>query len=190
MNVTAPHQYKSTPWKNGKGETIELAISPNSTLDNFDWRLSIATVAEDGAFSNFSGLERNLVLIEGNGLTLEHDEQSVDKLDTLLSYATFDGGSQTFGTLHNGTIRDFNIMHRPDKFAAIIETVTEQAELKMPSCDFGFVYPLTTDVEITYTQKESKETLLQGHLGQFNSVQKDNVLISGKSFILVCFIKR
>jgi len=60
ITIISPQQFKKTPWKNGKGETTELAISEGGTLENFDWRLSIASVTEDGAFSYFTGYCRNL----------------------------------------------------------------------------------------------------------------------------------
>ncbi|MBM3526239.1 MAG: HutD family protein, partial [Alphaproteobacteria bacterium] len=52
------------PWKNGLGRTAEIARAP-ATGEAFDWRLSIATIAADGAFSVFPGCERTLVPIAG-----------------------------------------------------------------------------------------------------------------------------
>ena len=35
-----------TPWKNGLGQTRELACwPPGAGLDDFEWRVSVATVA-------------------------------------------------------------------------------------------------------------------------------------------------
>ena len=46
-----------TPWKNGGGATREIACWPAGTgLDSFDWRISVATIAADGAFSLFAGI--------------------------------------------------------------------------------------------------------------------------------------
>ena len=52
INIITPEQFNTIPWKNGKGQTTELAISENGSIDDFDWRLSIASVVEDGAFSS------------------------------------------------------------------------------------------------------------------------------------------
>ena len=50
------------PWKNGGGETAEIAVSPpGAALDDFDWRLSMARVETDGPFSAFPGIDRTLV---------------------------------------------------------------------------------------------------------------------------------
>jgi environmental stress-induced protein Ves len=35
--------------------------------------VSLATIAEDGAFSEFPGVERTLALVDGHGMTLEID---------------------------------------------------------------------------------------------------------------------
>ena len=54
------------PWKNGLGETLEVARSPDGhSLDAFDWRVSVAPVIAGGAFSVFPGIERTIAVIEG-----------------------------------------------------------------------------------------------------------------------------
>src|ERR1700724_4705436 len=61
----------TTPWKNGGGSTTEIAAAPfGATLDNFDWRVSMARVASDGPFSEFAGIDRTLAVVKGGGLEL------------------------------------------------------------------------------------------------------------------------
>ncbi len=61
--------YARQPWKNGKGVTVELArVDADGAML---WRLSMATVVEDGPFSIFPGIERNLTVISGPGFRLE-----------------------------------------------------------------------------------------------------------------------
>ena len=51
------------PWKNGGGETAEIAVSPaGAGFDDFDWRISTAIVAQSGPFSGFPGVDRVLTL--------------------------------------------------------------------------------------------------------------------------------
>ena len=58
-------------WKNGGGETAEIAVSPpGAALDAFDWRLSMAKVETDGPFSAFPGIDRTLAILEGEGIRL------------------------------------------------------------------------------------------------------------------------
>ncbi|MEJ1966813.1 MAG: HutD family protein [Gammaproteobacteria bacterium] len=64
--------YRRMPWKNGGGETREIAVSPaGAALDALDWRVSLATVASDGPFSVFSGVTRTLSVIRGAGINLQ-----------------------------------------------------------------------------------------------------------------------
>jgi uncharacterized protein len=56
------------PWANGKGTTVEMLRidGPSGLL----LRLSRASVVEDGPFSIFPGIERNLTVISGPGFDL------------------------------------------------------------------------------------------------------------------------
>lgn len=65
FKIISPDQYQIIAWKIGKGVTTELAINSGGTLNNFDWRLSIASVVGNGAFSHFSGYHRQLILLRG-----------------------------------------------------------------------------------------------------------------------------
>jgi len=61
MKILRSADHKRMPWKNGGGETVEIAISPQGAgLADFDWRVSMATVASDGPFSVFPGIDRTL----------------------------------------------------------------------------------------------------------------------------------
>ena len=182
LTIIVPSQFKILPWKNGKGETTELAINHQGTLDDFDWRLSIASVVEDGMFSDFSSYERNLVLIKGQGITLQHDEQTTDHLSALLSFATFDGGCKTQGTLLNGVIKDFNIITRQKLYRTQVNTYQTKQEVLIAPCKFCFVYSLTSNVLISSTTKT--QNLEQGHLLQGSDLD-DDLSVVGESMIIV-----
>ena len=48
-----------TPWKNGGGSTREIVCRPpGAGMDSFEWRVSIATIAQSGPFSVFAGVDR------------------------------------------------------------------------------------------------------------------------------------
>jgi len=83
--------YKKMRWKNGAGYTFELARSAGDDLDAFDWRISMADVKTSGDFSKFSGLQRILTVLEGQGLVL-HIDGEARQLNTLQS-AQFSGSS-------------------------------------------------------------------------------------------------
>lgn len=68
MRVLRTTDYRQMPWANGKGVTVELAKAERGGA--ILWRLSMATVAEDGPFSIFAGIERNLTVLDGPGFRL------------------------------------------------------------------------------------------------------------------------
>lgn len=57
------------PWANGRGTTIEM-IREDGPDGGLLWRLSMASVIEDGPFSSFPGIERNLTVMSGPGFDL------------------------------------------------------------------------------------------------------------------------
>lgn len=60
--------YRRQPWKNGKGETLELwRLERDGVLLA---RLSRASVVEDGPFSLFPGVDRCLTVLTGTGFRL------------------------------------------------------------------------------------------------------------------------
>jgi len=105
------------PWKNGGGETREIAVSPpGAPLDSLEWRISIATVATDGPFSAFHGVTRTLSVIQGSGIVLTVGDAPPRKLLTTSEPCTFDGETPTSATLIDGPIVDLNVMTKRGRF--------------------------------------------------------------------------
>lgn len=103
---------RSAPWKNGGGSTTEIAISPaGATLDDFDWRVSLATIAQDGPFSVFPGIDRSLALVDGDGVLLDFgDERCVlSPSEPLIEFA---GEDTVHATVTGQHTTDFNVMTR------------------------------------------------------------------------------
>lgn len=192
LTILSPETFKTIPWKNGLGHTTELAINSGGNLDNFNWRLSIASVVNDGDFSNFSGYQRNLVLIEGEGLILDHRNGDIDELTNLLDIAHFDGGSKTHGSLVNGGIKDFNIMTNENSFTAEVNCYVKQHSAHIASLGnkLIFAYSLTNEMHIGHSSKPIASVPV-GHLAQLQtnhvseSHQQDTTVISGQNMILI-----
>ncbi|MDP3748547.1 MAG: HutD family protein [Phenylobacterium sp.] len=103
----------AVPWKNGGGITRELAVQPaGAPMDAFDWRISIAEVAEGGPFSSFPGIDRVLTVIEGAGLSLSIDGRTAVTMDATSPPLAFPGEARCEASLKFGPIRDLNIMVR------------------------------------------------------------------------------
>lgn len=62
------------PWKNGAGTTREVAVFPSGAgPDDFWWRISVADIVQDGAFSVFAGADRHFLLASAGTLAMDVD---------------------------------------------------------------------------------------------------------------------
>ena len=105
------------PWKNGGGSTTELVAHPSdASLDSFDWRISMATVASDGPFSSFANIDRTLAVIGGRGLVLNVGEGEPIIMAPGSVPARFAGDVATSAKLISGPITDLNVMTRRGRF--------------------------------------------------------------------------
>ncbi|MBO1039913.1 HutD/Ves family protein [Brucella pituitosa] len=123
FKVLKAQDHRRMPWKNGGGVTVEIAIHPiNASVDNFDWRISTATVANDGPFSVFPDIDRTLSVLEGNGIILD-----VEGVETTLTRETapfaFAADASSGARLTDGTITDLNVMTRRGRFAHQVERI-------------------------------------------------------------------
>ena len=106
-------------WKNGKGETTEMAVAFASPDDSdFAWRISRASVCEDGPFSCFEGVDRCLTVLPGKGASLGLSHAGESSVLTPLEPFCFPGDVPTEGTLSSGAVDDFNVMTRRTRASA------------------------------------------------------------------------
>lgn len=119
MEVTLipANEYRRERWKNGLGWTREIHRSPEVAAD-WDWRLSIAEVDKDGPFSAFPGVDRELVLLSGEGMHLRFDDG--EQVDLLPPHdrIRFAGERALQAELISGPTQDFNLMWRRDRVEA------------------------------------------------------------------------
>ena len=102
-----PADYTRQPWKNGKGLTTELwRLERDGQLLV---RLSRAAVVEDGPFSLFPGIERNLTVLTGPGFRLTGPGLNL-RCDPLVPVA-FRGDVEVLASeTGNRQSDDFNVM--------------------------------------------------------------------------------
>jgi environmental stress-induced protein Ves len=110
--------YQRTRWKNDGGWTTEIARSAAADGGDFHWRVSIADIERDGPFSAFPGIERDLLLLEGNGIELDIDGADPLRLVRRFEQVHFAGESDVHCRLLAGPTRDFNVMTRRDALRA------------------------------------------------------------------------
>ena len=111
------------PWANGGGITYEVLRSPQAGAD-FDWRVSIAEIANDGPFSPYPGVDRVLVLLRG-AMHLVIDGVSHEA--PLFSPLEFAGESHVEARLSQGPTMDLNVMTRRDLVEAQVDVLTGPA---------------------------------------------------------------
>jgi len=185
ITIVPPEQFNTIPWKNGKGYTTELAISDAGTIENFDWRLSIATVSENGPFSDFSGYSRTLILIDGNGIELSHGRGQVDCLNSELSFASFDGGWPTVGSLLRGPITDFNLMTRNERYQVNVATYTGRQRVDLQSCSHCFIYCLNGEASLTTGDDCISTILPENNLMHLTRMGSRQFSIAGQTMIVI-----
>lgn len=101
-----PADYRVQPWANGRGQTVELARSDGP--QGLRWRLSVATVAEDGPFSLFPGIDRVLTVISGPGFRLRG--QGLDLHALPFEPVAFPGDVPVAAAGVAAPSEDFNVM--------------------------------------------------------------------------------
>jgi len=70
FKIHPPESFRTLPWRNGLGSTVELLLENSTQRKEFSWRLSIASVATGGPFSDFSGYDRRCYYSKGRALRL------------------------------------------------------------------------------------------------------------------------
>ena len=134
MMTLLPAQTRpAAPWKNGKGVTREVAIfPPGATLDNFDWRVSIADVSEGGAFSNFPGIDRQLAVLDGT-ILLDLAGEGLITLGPKSDPVAFPGDVSCSADIPGGAARDLNVMTRRGRYASRIMPADANSAIPIPA---------------------------------------------------------
>ncbi|GAB2622045.1 HutD/Ves family protein [Novilysobacter erysipheiresistens] len=113
--VIPANEYRRERWKNQLGWTREIARGGGDGGEDWDWRLSIAEIERDAAFSTFAGIDRELVLLAGNGLRLRFEDGETVELQPPHDKHRFSGERAVTGELIDGLTHDFNLMWRRDR---------------------------------------------------------------------------
>lgn len=124
--ILRPDSYQKMPWKNGGGTTTEIwkAVGPDGAVL---WRISIADVAADGPFSEFPGIDRWIMMVEGKGMELNVAGLGVKRMEKPFEPLAFSGDARTECKLIDGPIRDFNLMVARDHAQGGLLVVTLSA---------------------------------------------------------------
>jgi len=132
MRIIRSADYRTMPWKNGGGETVEIAIwPPDASLDGFDWRLSQAHVASSGPFSGFPGVDRTLAVLKGRGIRLSVAGRGMATLGPETPPFSFPADVPAEAELIDGAIDDLNVMTRRASHRHRLSRVSATAPLAL-----------------------------------------------------------
>lgn len=102
--------------------TLEIASDAESVDGDWSWRLSIADVAQRGFFSRYDGIDRMLMVLDGQGLVIERGEK-IDLVPSIDSALTFAGEEEVIGVPAGPGVRDVNFMVRRERWRGSLHIV-------------------------------------------------------------------
>ncbi|MBV8740947.1 MAG: HutD family protein [Sinobacteraceae bacterium] len=149
-----------TPWKNGGGVTREILRAPAGGA-HFDWRLSLANIDTEGAFSAFEGYTRTLVLVRGHGLLLRFTGHGESRLTQLGDHVTFDGGWQTYGVPLGGSCVDLNLIAAHHLQRLHTRCLTVQDRLVLDAQQSRHTLLVCLDAVLGISARDGSEVVLQ-----------------------------
>jgi environmental stress-induced protein Ves len=160
VEALGPESAVRQRWKNGRGETEELAIWPRGaswSSGEGDARLSTARVSESGPFSHFPGFERVLVVVDGDRLLLTHGADAPRARLRRLEPYRFPGEWTTSGELVGAALRDFNVFTRRGVLRADVQAVQlGRRRLREPlEATHAFVHVLSGALTARVTGEEA-----------------------------------
>ena len=183
--IYTPDSFRSMPWRNGLGHTLEILAEYLPQATDFAWRLSMADVISDGRFSDFSGYDRTLLLLQGEGITLNHANGQSDRLVAPLQAAHFSGEAETEASLHAGPIKDFNIMARREFCSASVQSLHNATDAEIPvDGDILLVYAVDEAISIK-SRSWPPITIESNHLCRINKPSAEKMTASGSALIVI-----
>lgn len=133
------------PWKNGLGVTREISRHP--AVEAYDWRISVATIRDDGPFSRFSGYLRNISVLEGEGMFLTIDGEE-SGLIAPFQAADFNGESEVSCKIHGGPLLDFNVIYKAETTTAAVSWLRDGEWTEQQNTQLLFNAGETLELEV------------------------------------------
>jgi uncharacterized protein len=108
LRLVDPATLRTQAWANGAGTTTVIASEPDDA--NWRWRLSIADITQEAAFSCFPDTRRQFVPLDAPIQLRFNDALTTSLLR--LTVTRFDGADAPYALLPEGPTRAFNLMLR------------------------------------------------------------------------------
>jgi environmental stress-induced protein Ves len=172
--------YKTKPWKNGKGVTQDILLMPEGAgHDSFDVRFALSPIVEEAKFSSFLGADRVITVIEGNKLELAFDATTVS-LERYESHG-FDTGLTPIGKPIDGSVLVVNVMARRGIWDIASCEVKSDYKVSCVDGDMLFLYGVSGDTSVSL---EGKETALNSTETLLISGATDATIVSDGKFLV------
>ena len=148
LKPLSPETFRSKPWKNGGGVTVDIAdaCQPGADPSGWEgmvWRLGRTAIVQPGPFSDLTGYERLQAVIVGSGLVLEGASGEID-LRRAFEPVRYDGGLPLVSRLENGPVEVVNL---------IVDRALCSADMVAPVV--GGAMALTGGIHILYAPGEA-----------------------------------
>ncbi|MEQ9491193.1 MAG: HutD family protein [Alphaproteobacteria bacterium] len=132
-----PDDHIVMPWKNGEGTTRQIATGGNDPdTGDWGWRVSIAAVERDGAYSEFPGVDRLTTVVVGNGTDLFHPDGSTIALNPFQP-TLIPSDVALWGFLRDEPIVNLNVMTRQGRYTATAEIMDGPQERTVETAPSG-----------------------------------------------------
>ncbi|MGL3806557.1 HutD/Ves family protein [Paeniglutamicibacter sp. R2-26] len=174
-------------WGQAQGQVRDIAAGTldadgalvPSTAEEWDWRLSVASIERAGNFTPYDGFDRTLTVITGEllELTIDGTKQAVELYRPL----KFPGGSTTSATLPTGEVLALNLITRTGAVRGNVRIVelSKKREQYLFGSQFGVLLQGKAVVLQGDTERavELRDTVVGG--------EEDSPRISGRGFMAV-----
>ncbi|MFL4475335.1 HutD family protein [Paeniglutamicibacter sp. MACA_103] len=184
---TILHLADSTKRKWAQGEVREIAAGKLGTEaallpaegNEWDWRLSVASIEASGEFTPYDGFDRTLTVIAGEllELTIDGSAHAVEALRPL----RFSGGSAVSAALPTGDVLALNLITRAGAVRGNVRIVelSKKREQHLFGAQFGVMLQGKAVVLRGESEEalELRDTVIGG--------EEDSPRISGRGFMAV-----
>jgi environmental stress-induced protein Ves len=182
LSITRAANRAQIPWLNGGGVTSEIAVFPEAAdMRSFDWRLSIATVSQEGEFSRFEGVERTIGILDGT-LCLHFADGIVKALPPHGAPYAFDGEAKCVGMPIEGPVIDLNLMVRRGRASGRMQRIsgTRVASTAGPTWAIAVLSTCLT--------AEGREyELAPGDVAAWNGTDLTGIALAGQAYLVEIF---
>ncbi len=130
--------FREVRWRNGLGVSWEVAEEPAAGLAcGFRWRLATALISRNVPFSIYPEVDRVFTLIEGNGLTLDFGDGTVDVASCFVP-VRFPGDRPVSCRLADGSCRALNLFLARGHCGADVRVLRDHGQLAAPGQVLSF----------------------------------------------------